>query len=397
MSIQYSDVFKKFNYYKEAALLEFIQKGIYPDNSLISNKLKNIDMHLALFKHHNVITGDKFNTAEFNESIKLIYKDIKFLYELLEELQVKEYHRQQNFVESYMNELYSIVETYKKRADYENSSTTFGKTLLFQNNNFQINRDNSTTIIDIGKLDINNGTTISCIANINNVEAEDLVFSLTDENKESYQITPYNYSNETLTMPGSKITNEYSITMQEDQKITGPIILPIENPVDHKNKYTILAGKNKILMNYKNKGSYAIENVPTSLGAVVTDEKCYINFYVLNGNSISFRFPKKPLSANFPIEEQRISNLNKIHHFFIEGDKDFSFEIELDKGDIYAVKEPGIINNNKLFYTGTNLIKDFNVLEEQPGELKTYSASLKIYNDNSEDFDIESIIIKQVD
>lgn len=396
-STQYSDVIKKINYHKETILQEFIQKGIYPDNTLISNRLKNIDSYIALFKNSNVVTGEKFNVEEYNEYIKLIYKDLKILFELLEELQIKEYYRQQNFIESYINELYSIVNTYESRAKYENTSTTLGKTLLFKNNGFTIENDNSTTIINLDNIEINNASTLYCIANINNIDPENLIFVFTDENDNSHQVTPYNYSNETLTMPGEKTIKETYVEIQNEQKLNSPFILSTDAPIDYKNKYTILGGKNKMFINYDSLNSSEVEEAPTSLGTFITKDKCRINFYIVNGNSVSFKFNKKPLYTNFPIEEHRISNLDKIHYFFIECEKDFSFEIELDKGDVYAIKEPGIINNDKLYYTGSNLIDDFNIIEEQSGEPKNYKAQLKIYNDNDSSYDIESIVIKQLE
>lgn len=398
---EYKDVVKKFNYYKESVLKEFVQNGIYPDNSLIESRLKSIDMYLSIFKHHKIMPGERFNPAEYNEYIKLIYSDLKILFELLYELQIEEYHKQQNFITSYINELYAVVDMYKKRAEYENASTTFGKTLLFQNSSFKISNDNSTSIIELEDLNITNASSISCIANINNVDPDNLLFVFVDKSditgNTKYQITPFNYSGEILTMPGTKMITKTEIEMPEDQKITGPVVLDINEVIDTKNKYTVLGGKNKIFINYKDQNKYDINDIPTSMGSLIFSDKTYINFYVVGGNSVSFKFNKKPLAANFPTDEQRISNLKDIHHFFIECDKDFSFEIEIDKGDIYAVKEYGIINNDKLYYTGTNLIRDFNIIEEKVGELKEYSVQLKIYNDNDADFDIESIIIKQVE
>lgn len=397
-SSQFTDVAKKLAYHKQEILKEFVQTGIYPDNALIESRLNSIDKHLAIFKHYNVVPGQRFNTDEYNNSLKLIYEDLRILYEILYQFQVEEYYKQQNFINSYINELNSVVDTYKKRADFENSSTTFGQTLLFQNNNFIINNENSTTIIELNSIKADNASELICLANINNVDPDNLLFVFTDnETNKSYQISPYNYSGETLTMPGKKSITNYNIEMAEDQKITGPVILNTDSIINPKNKYTVLGGKNKMFLNYKDKNSFEIQDIPTSLGSYLFTDTTYINFYVVDGNSVTFKFNKKPIATNFQIEEQRISNLKPIHHFFIECDKDFSFEVELDKGNIYAVKENGIINNNKLYYTGTNLIRDFNVIEESSGDMKEYKAELKIFNNNEDNFDIESIIIKQVE
>lgn len=395
---QFSDVAKKLAYHKQEILKEFVQKGVYPDNALIESRLNSIDMHLAIFQHYNVVPGQQFDANEYNKSLQLIYEDLKILYDLLYQFQVEEYYKQQNFINSYINELNSVVDTYKKRADFENSSTTFGRTLLFQNNNFTINNDNSTTIIELNTIKAENASELTCLANIHNVNPDNLLFTFTDpETNKTYQVSPYNYSGETLTMPGTKTTNTYNIEMTEDQKITGPLILSTGSAIDPKNKYTILAGKNKMFLNYKNKNSFDIQDIPTSLGSYMFTDKTYINFYVVDGNSVTFKFNKKPIATNFPTEEQRITNLKPIHHFFIECDKDFSFEIELDKGNVYGVKENGVINNNKLYYTGTNLVRDFSVIEESSGDTKEYKSQLKIFNNNEDNFDIESIIIKQIE
>lgn len=393
----YLDVEKKLNYHKEQLLKELIKKGIYPTNSLIANRINSINKYLALFKYYEVVPGNNFDTKEYNECLKLIYEDLKILYDILYKLTVEEFHKQQNFINTYINELQSTVDMYNKRADFENNSTTFGKTLLFKNNSFTIESNNSTTIINLEDIELEEGSKIACMANINNVNEDNLIFSFVkDGGKESIDVTPYNYSNETLTVPGTKTINAFDFNISEDQKTSGPIIMNIDTEIDAKNKYTILGGKNKMFINYPDSNKYSVEDIPTSLGSFMFTERSYINFYVVGGNSVTFKFNKKPIATNFPIEEQRITNLNTIHHFFIECDNDFCFEIELDKGNLYGVNEDGIINNNKLFYTGTSLIKDFHIIEQSAGKMANYKGYLKIFNNNNDDVDIDSIIIKKM-
>lgn len=392
----YLDIEKKIIYHKEQILNEFVRKGIYPTNSLIQTRVNSINKYLSIFKHYNVASGSNFDTDEYNKAIELIYVDLKILYDILYELTIKEYYNLQNYISSYINELQSTVETYAARADFENNSTTFGETLLFKNNNFTIENNNSTTIVNLDDIEIEEGSSIACLANINNVNEDNLLFHF-EKDGDVIEVSPYNYSNQALVIPGTKKITNYEYQLPDNQVTKGNILMNIDSEIDIKNKYAILGGKNKIFINKPNSNNFAIEDTPTSLGAYMFTEHSYINFYVINGNSISFKFNKKPLATNFPTEEQKITNLNNIHHFFIECDADFSFEIELDKGDIYAVKEPGIINNNKLYYTGTNIINDFNIIEAAAGDKKTYKASLKIYNNNNDDLDIESIIIKKLE
>lgn len=393
----YKDVNKKLEFYKKQILKEFISKGIYPDDSLIESRLKNIDAYLALFQNYNVITGNLFNANEYNERLKLIYQDLSFLYELLYELTVLEYHKLQNFINSHLSELNSIVQTYNKRAEYENSTTTLGKTLLFKNNSFSIENKDSVTILNLGAINISNGSTVACIANINNVQPENVVFKFKEINGDSWITTSaYNYNNDLLVMPGELKKTIYEYQLQNNQKINGPLLLDVVTSVNMKNKYDILGGENKIFVNYKDNDGFIVEEKPLTADSLSFDKKAYINFYVVDGNSISFKFNKKPVATNFPIDTQRIDNLNYIHHFFIECEKDFSFEFELDKGTAYAIKETGIISDDKLYYTGSEQIHDFLIIETATGEEKSYQVVMEAH-DSNEDLDIDSIIIKQLE
>ena len=391
----YKDVNKKLDYYKKQILKEFVSKGIYPSNSLIESRLKNIDAHLALFQNYNVVTGNLFNANEYNERLKLIYQDLSFLYELLYELTILDYNKLQNFINSHLSELNSIVETYNKRAEYENSTTTLGKTLLFKNNSFSIENKDSMTIVNLGSVNIANASTLACIANINNVLPENIVFKFKNEDN-LVTTSSYNYNGDLLVMPGELKKTIYEYKLQDNQKMNGPLLLDVVSEVNMKNKYNILGGKNKIFVNYKDSNGFIVEEKPLTAESLSFDKKAYINFYVVDGNSISFRFNKKPISTNFPIDTQRIDNLNYIHHFFIECEEDFSFEFELDKGTVYAIKETGIISDDKLYYTGSEQVNDFLIIETATGDEKTYEVIMEAH-DSNDALDIESIIIKQLE
>ena len=65
--------------------------------------------------------------------------------------------------------------------------------------------------------------------------------------------------------------------------------------------------------------------------------------------------------------------------------------------DFYAISEAGIVNNNKLYYTGLNISNDYHIIETIPGEEVDYDLKLKILNDNNNSAEIQSIIIKNLD
>lgn len=393
----YKDVEKKLEYYKQQVLQDLVKKGIYPDDELIKSRLNSYDTHLAIFKNYNVVTGKLFNANEYNERLKLIYTDLQFLYELLYEITVIEYNKLQNFINSHLAELNSVVKTYNKRAEYENNTTSLGKTLLFQNNSFSIENKDSTTILNLDNLDIPNAATLACMANINNVKAEDVIFKFRKVGTEQWiNASPYNYNNETITMPGERKKTIYEYNLQENQVINGPLLIDIDSDINIKNDYIILGGKNQMFVNYKDKNGFIVEDKPLTVDSLVFKQKAYINFYVVDGSSISFRFNKKPIATNFPIDTQRVEDLDYIHHFFIECDEDFSFQFEIDKGQVYAIKEIGMISDNKLYYTGSEKVKDFKIIESATGEVNSYEVKVEAHNSNDA-MDIDSIIIKQVE
>lgn len=393
----YKDVEKKLEYYKQQVLQDLVKKGIYPDDELIKSRLNSYDTHLAIFKNYNVVTGKLFNANEYNERLKLIYTDLQFLYELLYEITVIEYNKLQNFINSHLAELNSVVKTYNKRAEYENNTTSLGKTLLFQNNSFSIENKDSTTILNLDNLDIPNAATLACMANINNVKAEDVIFKFRQVGTEQWiNASPYNYNNETITMPGERKKTIYEYNLQENQVINGPLLIDIDSDINIKNDYIILGGKNQMFVNYKDKNGFIVEDKPLTVDSLVFKQKAYINFYVVDGSSISFRFNKKPIATNFPIDTQRVEDLDYIHHFFIECDEDFSFQFEIDKGQVYAIKEIGMISDNKLYYTGSEKVKDFKIIESATGEVNSYEVKVEAHNSNDA-MDIDSIIIKQVE
>ena len=388
----YLDIANKFIYYKEKIINDFIKKGIYPDNKLINSKLKNIDLNLALFKNYNIKSGENFNTNEYNENLKLIYLDLKYLYDILEKLAINEFNNLQMYINSYINELNTIVNTYKKKADYENNSTTLGETILFQDNNFTIDNENSTTIIELDSVLLKKGSEIACIANINNIDLDNVIFSF---NNGEFSCCPYNSSFQSFIVPGEKTINEYDYVLQQNSS-SNNIIINIDTEINNKNNYNILCGKDLISITDSNK-KYITQKITNDSKAILFTEKSSINFYILNGDNVSFKFNKKPINCNFSLDDNTITNLKPIQNFHIEVDEDTTFEIELGKGYIYAISENGIVNNNNLYYTGLNVSNDYHIIETIPGEEVNYDLKLKILNDNNNLAEIQSIIIKNLD
>lgn len=395
----FTDIELKLNYYKENIINSFIKRGIYPNNKLIQSQLNNIELRLAIFKSYNIKEGSTFNTEKINTAIKEIYNDLSILYQLLYEVTVKEYNKLSYYINSHLRELNDVANMYLKRAELESYSTALGQSILFKHNNFDLDKKNNGTVINLGKVAISDASKIACIANINNVDYSDIVFKFTEnstDNPRSISCNSYSYNHDFALFPGELNRNEYEITISESQKINSLLELPIATSNAESGKFITLAGKDKILYKQANENGEIIEEKPIAINALSFKNHSYIDFYVVGGSSISFRFNKKPIATNFNTSTNRIENLDYIHHFFIECDENFSFDFELDRGSVYAIKENTLINQDSFYYSGQVDVKEFLILHFTPKEAIEYDTTIELNNTTITENDIESIMIKKI-
>lgn len=391
----FTDIEYKLKYHKEKIMQSFIKQGIYPDSKLIQSRLNSIELRLSIFKNPKIKEGSLFDTNEINNAIKDIYDDLAILYKLLYEITVVEYNKLSYYIDSHMRELDEISRMYLKRAELESYSTAIGKSLYFSHNNFDIDKSGDMSIINLGNIDIEDASKIACILNSNNVDYSNVVFKF-KKNDDIISCNAYNYNHDTIIFPGEKNKEEYNIKISDSQKISGRLELPILTNNTLGGSFITLAGKDKILYKKADKNKEIIEEKPVAINALSFSSHSYIDFYVIGGTSITFRFNKKPIATNFNMNSNRIENLNYIHHFFIECDEDFSFDFELEKGSVYAIKETTLVDQDKLYYSGQIDVKDFMVIHTMPGEKKTYDAVIEIHDTTITEDDIESIMIKKI-
>ena len=394
----FKDIELKLNYHKEKIINSFIKKGIFPDNKLIQSQLNNIELRAAIFKSPTIREGSNFNTAEINAAIKAIYDDLCILYKLLYDVTVTEYNRLSYYINSHIRELESVSSIYLKRAELESYSTALGQSLLFKHNNFNIEKVGGVTVIDLGNISISDASKIACIANINNVDHSNVVFKFVENAEEPRTVScnSYTYNHDYVIFPGELHSNEYEFSINESQKVNSLLELPVAAADPDNGKFVTLAGKDKILYKQANESGEIIEEKPIAINALNFKEHSYIDFYVVGGTSISFRFNKKPIATNFNINANRIENLDYIHHFFIECEEDFSFDFELEKGSLYAIKENTLINQGSFYYSGQVDVKDFLLVHFLPKEPAEYKATIEIANSSISEDDIESIMIKKI-
>ena len=390
----YKDIENTVIYYENMIINEFVKTGIYPNNNLIKSRLNDIDTRLSIFRHTIVKEGSSFDTKQFNKNIDYIYNDLKILYKILYEITVEEYNNLRQYIQTHLVEMQEYANTYLEKANLEAYSTSLGKTILFKDRNFSLDYNDTDQIISLGQIELEDACKILCIINISNIDYGNVILNLYD-GANTYKCSIYNYNNDILTLPGEENKTIYEINLQESQIINGPVELALKLQ-NYDNKCITLGGKDKILYKKANENGEIIEEKPIAINALHFTGHCFIDFYTVDCTGISFKFNKKPLAANFDINANKISNLDYVHHFFIECDDNFSFDFEIEKGMVYAVKEHSLIDNNKIYYSGNVDIKDFLVIEYMPGNIAQYNVYLKLVDSIINEEDIRSIMIKKI-
>lgn len=395
----YKDTIAKIAFHKERIIKEFVRHGIYPSDQLIQEKLAKIDTSLSFLQPDTMTSGEEFNVDVYNNMINMLYKDIELLYQLLYVITIKEYTTLKAFVDTHLDDLENMASKYKIKSEQEANSTSLGKTVFFQHSEFDLHVQDNVTIVDLGYVSVHKGSKVACFMNANNIEAEKIVFGLKkDDATDPLYVAAYNYNQDSLTIPGQLQRKTYTTSIPEDQNINGNIEMNLNgNTASESNTYVIFGGKNKMLVKQLDSTtSQFIIDMPTRLDMASFNFRSYIDFYVVGGKNVTFRFNKKPISANFQVDDYTVTNLEHIHHFFIECDAGFSFDFELDGGEVYAIKENGTINDSKLFFSRAIDIRDFMIEEYSTGDLDKYYAFAKVINDDGAPIDIESIIIKEL-
>lgn len=392
----YKDIYEKLKFHKEKIIQSFIKTGIYPTDNEVNRLLNSIDASLPLLQVQRVEPGDNFDSKAYNKMIECIYKDLQLLYQMLQEYQIKEFIELKAFSDNHLQEIQSKVNYYLNKSKQESQTTTLGKTLYYQDSNFNRKVDNTLTFIDLGSIDIVPGSRIACLLDANDIYKNQAIF-IFESPIGNLKVTPFNANQNSLLIPGEKTKNEYDYSLNDNLITNDKILMDLKIEINKENKYYILGEKDKVFVKQfgeTTKQSFMYR--PTPLNQLGFKEKTYIDFYTVGSQSITFKFSKKPVKTNFAINNYKVENLDYVHHFFIEAEPDFSFEFEIDKGDVYAIKEEGKIINDNLYFPKMIETKDFHIIEYDNSKKTKYNCYVQITNDNDEPIKINSITIKQL-
>ena len=119
------------------------------------------------------------------------------------------------------------------RMNEEINSTTLGKTILFQANNWKSETNDNITTVSLGKMDLINGSEIALFANIKNIEADSVYFKLESESDTLYAL-PYNYNNDVYTIPGKIGVNKFELDLNDRLLVNGNIEIYLDS-IDYRN------------------------------------------------------------------------------------------------------------------------------------------------------------------
>lgn len=400
---------EKIKFYKDQIIQKYIQQGIYPNNNIIAKELENIDTNLALFKYTKINKGNTFNTDNYNIYIKNIYNDLTILYKTLYDITNNQFQDLQNFANTHINQLEDYVDKYKYRADMEMISTALGNSILFQNSNFNIIQNNDLSIISLDKINIHEGSNIYCLVDIANIDPNKIYFELRESqidytnpsniNGFCKRSNIYNYNQDFINIPIlTKIDDIVydTIYTSTDNTINSLVILPIKDTINNESKYKIFGGKNLVSIKSINDTNdlYTINTIDLPNKELKTES--IIEFYILNGDTVSFNFSKQPIKTNFKMDSNfQVTGLDDIQFFQIYMPSNSVINIKNNKGNIFACNTDAIIKNDSIYTNNPCNLYDFTVVKiSQKNPITLYPYVILSNNDNT--YDLKSIMIKEI-
>ena len=396
MIAQYRDMLEKAQFYKKQVIQSYIKQGYYPSDEEIQAALSDIDTRSALLETYLSAKGSLFNTKEINYMFECIFKDLEILYKVLEDILTQEYNKLKLDVEAQVVELEQKVYNLKRRMNEEINSTTLGKTILFQANNWKSETNDNITTVSLGKMDLINGSEIALFANIKNIEADSVYFKLESESDTLYAL-PYNYNNDVYTIPGKIGVNKFELDLNDRLLVNGNIEIYLDN-IDYRNDYKVLGGHNYMKVTYKKDNSVYYESLSTMNKSFEALNDCYIEFYMIDDTFIRYDFNMAPNHTNFALNDGSIVSDKMITKVFIDAPAGFVCRFNIEKGDIWATCTDGLIqSNNTILYSGDYSIRTFMVLELVKSEITNYKISLILKSDERIIDYIDCVYIKEID
>jgi len=384
----YRDAVLKIDFYKTQIMQELTRHGIYPDQITVQSRIADIDNRLSVFRYLEASPGLDFDTEKFNTDMKCIWQDLHFLYKLVYELTVKEYVELKAYTDCHLAELEDMARKYRYKTELEIGSTSLGKTILYQASGYNTTYNSDMAKVSLGSITATKGSRLACIFDATDVSASKVVFSFDGSN-----CSPYSYNKDFFQVPGEARSVTYNYSLLNDLIISSSFQLNIPNfTAKTGSQYIIFGGKDTVAVYDNSKNQMFVKKQQG--GSCVIAKAGRIEFYVYGGSFINFDFSKQPISKNFT--GTNVNNLKKRHKIIIECDGNLSFNYITD-GQVFAVREDGVVTDEKLYYPTAVQLHDFLVEEFLPGETVTYAnVSVTVVGVGSDPIAINTIAIKEL-
>lgn len=397
-NLKYNDMLKKYQYYKEHIINDYVNQGVFPNTSIINNTIERINLALPILQDYKVAEGSFFDTNHYNDTFNQVKQDLIYLYELLYDLNVAKYQELQSYMDLHLTDLNTKLKEYKQRALIEINSTSLGKTILF-NTNCVPAMEHNTLYIDLDNIVVHKNSKLACFLNANNVSMDDIVFILTNVDTGEQLFAPvYNNNQYSINIPGEITFNDHYFNYSDETIKYDQINLNIGSNNQENNDYHIFSGKNMIIVNNRELDNYDIIDAPLDHSYVV-NSKSYIEFYVVNsiGSEIAFSFNKKPISANFNLENHSSVIDKHIKHYYFECEAGTVFNISLYNGTIYACSNKILLQDNKDLIVNNKFgFSDFLVKEIiSNNNTAEYKVRVRI-NNVFDQIEIDNVYIKEL-
>lgn len=383
----YIDQEKKLAYYKKLIMDTITSSGAYPTPSMVQEELDDIDTALSIFRTTFKKGGDTFDVDDYNQKLGQIYQDLLILYQTVYELSVTEYNELKNEVDRQLQDL----ETYAQKA-YQRSmmetTNLFGTTLYFASSGFKQEYENGTIMIPIDTIQTHEQARLACIVDgADSLPYDSMYFTINGT-----RIKPYNYNEDYYMVPGESNIQVYKYTLNTDKKAyTFPLSIDKFIP-KNSNKYTVLAGKDKIVtLSYTSHAETIVAK--ESNMALSFPNACTLSFWVYNATDIQFEFDRNPIRTSF--NGTRIASPDKKQKIEIELAANTVMDIKTD-GDIYAYLDTPFLSDDTLYTYRRKDIYDY-LLEEtsEPDTVTISDIKLVIENADHSYYGITDIAIKE--
>lgn len=397
-TLKYNDMIKKYYYYKNNIIKNYINQGIYPDNKMIELTMNRIDLALPILQGYTLAEGSDFDTEKYNDTFKQLHQDLQFLYELTYELTVERFQNMKLYLDSHLQELQNKADNCYKRALIEKNSTALGNTVFYKANVIPEINNNVCIMNFEDELELCSGSKIACFLSAGEIAPDNIVFMLTDTSTNEIHYAPvYNDNQYSFNVPGDLIYDSYDISFADNETTNKQTKLLLDgSDYNTNNMYKVYSGIGKMIVRRYDSNKCDILDIPVN-SAVHIDKHSYVEFYVLDGGDITFTYNKRPINANFQTEYNTVDT-RKQNHIFFECDNDFAFSITMTSGNVYAYNNASVYNNtDHLIADNPHLLKNFTVKEyKRENNVTKYKLSVRINNIDNPQLIVDNITIKEL-